>query len=512
MLSGGLTIVAQAAERSSEATQDRIRLLEQRLQILQTQFEQTVREQQQKIQELEQELARLRGETSQQGAAAGQNPPETFFESPVHSRQTSWNPTQSLPWRLGQGGTYVDVGLVGTFAAGGSTARDIEGSLQLGGHDPNQRGFTVQGVEWNLIGAVDPYFLGSANLLYALDAEGESEFELEEAWLQTTQLPAGWQIRAGQIYAPFGRFNGRHLHQWGFVDAPLVVARLLGPDGLRNPGVQAAWLMPTAFYSELFLSLLNSGGHGAAPFRGADSDHHKEDGHPLPLGFRPAENDRGVSALTDFLWAARYAVSVDLTEEQTLLMGVSAAVGPNSSGMTGSTQTKVFGADLYWKWRSPRAHAGFPFVSLQIEALLRKYDLGAYDWTEAAGAGTPYLADGLSGAPAVLHAETVTDYGVYTELLYGFRRGWIAGFRCDFVAGSKGDYERALWIFEGTPLSRDSARSRRWRLSPNLTWYPSEYSRLRLQYNYDQRQGMGTDHSLWLQWELSLGAHAAHQF
>ena len=37
--------------------------------------------------------------------------------------------------------------LVATFAAGGSTANDIEGGTQLGGHDPNQRGFTVQGAE-----------------------------------------------------------------------------------------------------------------------------------------------------------------------------------------------------------------------------------------------------------------------------------------------------------------------------------------------------------------------------
>jgi hypothetical protein len=55
--------------------------------------------------------------------------------------------------------------MVATFAAGGSTAKDIEGGTQLGGHDPNQRGFTVQGAELNLQGAVDPYFRGNANII-----------------------------------------------------------------------------------------------------------------------------------------------------------------------------------------------------------------------------------------------------------------------------------------------------------------------------------------------------------
>jgi hypothetical protein len=64
----------------------------------------------------------------------------------------------------------------------------------------------------------------------------------------------------------------------------------------------------------------------------------------------------------------------------------------------------------------------------------------------------------------------------------------------------------------GSPVGRDPARDRRWRLSPNLTWYPSEYSKIRLQYNYDDRRNAGEDHSVWLQFEFSLGAHPAHQF
>jgi len=62
------------------------------------------------------------------------------------------------------------------------------------------------------------------------------------------------------------------------------------------------------------------------------------------------------------------------------------------------------------------------------------------------------------------------------------------------------------------PRRQDPLRNDRWRLSPNLTWYPSEYSKLRLQYNYDDRADIGVDHSVWFQFEFLLGAHAAHKF
>jgi hypothetical protein len=45
-----------------------------------------------------------------------------------------------------------------------------------------------------------------------------------------------------------------------------------------------------------------------------------------------------------------------------------------------------------------------------------------------------------------------------------------------------------------------------------LTFYPSEFSKIRLQYNYDRGEFFGTEHSIWLQLEFLLGAHGAHKF
>ena len=42
---------------------------------------------------------------------------------------------------------------------------------------------------------------------------------------------------------------------------------------------------------------------------------------------------------------------------------------------------------------------------------------------------------------------------------------------------------------------------------------PTEYSKLRLQYNFDHGDAFAhAEHSVWLQLEFLLGAHAAHKF
>ena len=62
--------------------------------------------------------------------------------------------------------------------------------------------------------------------------------------------------------------------------------------------------------------------------------------------------------------------------------------------------------------------------------------------------------------------------------------------------------------FDPDPLTQGT----HWRASPNLTWYPTEFSKFRLQFNHDYMQGFGSDESIWVQMEFLLGAHAAHQF
>ena len=151
------------------------------------------------------------------------------------------------------GGTrlqLLDISLDTLWAFGSSTAENDElVLLQGGGHDPRQRGFNLPQVELSFSGAVDPYFTGEAHLVYFLDAENESRFELEEAFVQTLQLPFGLheygaQLELGTFLTEFGRMNPRHPHAWDWQDQPIVLTRFFGEDGLRGPGARLGWLLP----------------------------------------------------------------------------------------------------------------------------------------------------------------------------------------------------------------------------------------------------------------------------
>lgn len=377
-------------------------------------------------------------------------------------------PAQAPPGRA----VYMNIGFSGLSDFGWSSQRDV-GVLQRGDHDPVVRGFTIPNEELTLDGSVDPYFRGFVNVVYKLEGNGESHFELEEAYVLTTSLPANLQLRLGQFFAEFGRQNQQHPHAWPSVDQPLVLNRMFGPDGLRSQGARISWLVPTKWYTEAMVSVLNSAGETAWSFRSEGSS---EIHGGVPVA-------REVGEIGDLLVVPRITASFDLSPTQTLLMGASGAFGPNNSGPRARTQ--IYGADLYWKWKSARASAGFPFVSWQTEALFRRYDAA-----ERAAAENP---------PSVLPAERLHDRGAYTQVLWGVRPRVVLGLRGEIVSGSRAAFPAP-------------ERATRHRVSPSITWYPSEFSKLRLQYNYDDRKGIGSDHSLWLQFEFILGAHAAHKF
>ncbi len=369
-------------------------------------------------------------------------------------------------------GVYMNVSFVGLTDFGWSTERDVP-SLQVGDHDPRVRGFSIPNAELALDGSVDPYFKAFANIVYKLDAEGETGVELEEMFFLTSSLPHNLQLKGGQFFTEFGRQNPQHPHSWGFADQPLVLNRMFGPEGLRSQGARLSWLGPTSFYTEAMLTIANSAGETTSSFRSGESSE-------IHGG---VAQERAVASFTDLLIAPRIAASFELTSTQTLLFGASAAFGPNNSGP--DARSTVFGADVYWKWKSPTADRGFPFVSFQSEALLRRYDAAQRE-----SADDPTV---------VLPAETLRDRGMYAQVLWGIKPLLVAGLRGDIVTGEEAAFESEL-------------RADRYRVSPNLTWYPTEFSKFRVQYNYDHRTGIGVDHSLWFQLEFLLGAHAAHKF
>jgi hypothetical protein len=403
---------------------------------------------------------------------------ESVTTSPatVATSDSSSSLTQPLPI-IGGGNNknYMNISFDSVFALAASSERHLD-RLEVGDHDPQQRGFNARNAEIALDGAVDPYFEGFANIVLKLDNNNETEIELEEAFLQTTSLPYGLQVKGGQFFDAFGRINATHPHTWEFADSPLVNGRLLGPDGLRGVGAQISWTLPTPWYSQLLFAVQNGRGGTAYSFR-----NNGEDG----LFFSRMTIDRDASALHDMLYVPRFETSFNPSDTQTVLLGASGAFGMNDTGS--DTHTEIYGGDLLYKWKSSHAEGGFPFVKWQTEGMYRRFEAGR-------GLDNLFPAE-----------ETFRDWGLYSQVLWGFKKGWVVGVRGDYLH------------MQESAFTDDETRQSRSRISANLTWYPTEFSKIRLQYNHDFLQdndflaSRDVD-SVFLQFEFILGAHGAHKF
>jgi len=413
------------------------------------------------------------------GAATSESFPTTdtsvVSSAPETISSTGAGASLTQPISIGGGKNYMNISFDGLFALAGSSARDLD-HIEVGDHDPQQRGFNARNLELALDGAVDPYFEGFANIVFKLNNDNETEVEVEEAFLQTTSLPFNLQLKAGQFFSAFGRINPTHPHTWDFADAPLVHGLLLGPDGLRGVGAQISWIVPVPWYSQLILGVQNGRGGTGFSFRNPGDN---------GMFFDRRTTDRELRGLQDFVWVPRWENSVDLSPTQVVLAGVSGAFGSNETGA--DSRTQIYGADFLYKWKSANAEGGFPFVKWQTEFMYRRFEAGR----------------GIDESFPV--AETFHDWGLYSQVLWGFKKGWVAGIRGDYVD------------MEDSRFTDDLDRQSRSRISANLTWYPTEFSKIRLQYNHDflYENFFLADRdadSIFLQFEFILGAHGAHKF
>ncbi len=358
-----------------------------------------------------------------------------------------------------------DISLNGLFAAGYFSEPD---HLQFGAHDPNERGFTLQNLELTLTGAVDPFFRAEGHLIFGFE-DGESILEIEEVHMTTTGLPYGFQVMAGQFFTRFGRQNKQHPHAWQFVDQTIINTLMFGGDGLRNLGVQVSALLPLPFYLELIGSVQNSTGETASSFLSSSEETFA--GRPIL--------EQAIDEGNDLLYMGRVEASFDLSETSSSVIGTSHLFGSNGTGL--DTRTQIHGIDFFVKWKPTLAHNGWPFLILQGEAIQRSYQAGAA------------LVDSN-----LLPRETFKTEGFYIQSLYGFKRQWVTGIR--FGSADATD--------PSDPRTGD-----RWRVSPNLTFYPSEFSKIRFQYNYDRSDERNDPiHAVFVQYEFTIGAHAAHTF
>ncbi len=151
----------------------------------------------------------------------------------------------------------------------------------------------------------------------------------------------------------------------GFRRCAARAGPLLGSDGLRGVGAQIAWVAPLPWYTQFSLGIQNGNGNTGFSFRNRGSD---------GTFYGRTTFDRLLRRPQDLVFAPRLETSFDLSPTQTLVAGVSGAFGPNDTGAT--TKTRIYGADVFYKWKPANAEGGWPYVKWQSEAMIRRFEAG----------------------------------------------------------------------------------------------------------------------------------------
>ncbi len=276
--------------------------------------------------------------------------------------------------------------------------------------------------------------------------------ELEEAYATTLSLPYNLQARFGQFLTRFGRYNPTHPHQWSFLDQMLVYGKFFGPENNRGLGVEGSVLLPLPWYAEVLASMTDAeGAESTRSFYGSA--------------------DVTVDSPADFQYTLAVKQFFPLSDDWSLNWGVSAALGPNPTGR--GNRSDIYGTDIYLKWRPITTAADWMYVALQAEYLYR-----------------------LRQVPQRL----LRDHGGYAYLIWHFSKRWETGVRHEWVSGVEDD-----------PLDPEWNEARH-RTSGQLSFFPTEFSRLRAQINYDRPRWEDPYWGFFLGAEISVGAHGAHAF
>ena len=330
-------------------------------------------------------------------------------------------PTVNIP-SLGSKVFNPDIAVIGNFlgAAGKNDSSTAPPSLEMAESEASFQAI------------VDPYARADFFLTF-----GPEEVGVEEGFITFPTVPGGLLLKVGKLRDAFGKVNGMHAHVLPWTDRPLVIGDLVGgEDGLADAGLSLSRLIPNRF---LFLEATAQAYQGnsaifAAPKR------------------------------SDLAYVGHLRAYRDLGESSNLDFGGSFAHGHN--GVTADTTTRLWGADLTFRWR--------PLRRAIYRRFLARTELV---WSRREGEEAPSSA-----------------FGMYASADYQFARRWFLGGRYDRAERA----EDASLHDEGGSLL--------------LSWWPSEFSQIRGQFRHtDYAEGTAANEFLF-QFLFAIGAHGAHVF
>jgi hypothetical protein len=377
-----------------------------------------------------------------------------------------------------------DISLNGSLIAAGFPNGASDPDLRE--HDPTNSGFSLQEIELAFASIVDPFFRADA-----IFSTGQDSIELEEGNITSLgHLPLGMQLKIGQFFTKFGRQNTQHLHNWAFADLPLTSRRMFGGDGLRDLGIEANFHLPT---DKLFTK---SRGEFAPPLLTSELSFAIQQGtNDVAFGEKDFAAPLSEGGLSQFLYVAHLQNFFDVSDTSGLTLGFSAAISSNntSGDLENPNLTLLYGADLYYRHKPLQGHSFFTFTA---EYILRQAQVG------------------------LDAAAVVSEDALYLQAVTRITREWEMAFRVDTVGlVSKIEGNRAS-LDDPEDLSARFLPRDEFRVTGAVSYYSSEFFRLRLQAGFDQSQVLGEDGviqlanfpEVMLQANFVIGVHGAHAY
>ncbi|MEP6678972.1 MAG: TonB-dependent receptor [Betaproteobacteria bacterium] len=335
-----------------------------------------------------------------------------------------------------------------------------------------RRGLGLGESEISFFGNVDDKVAGSLTV----SLSPRNEVSVEEAYGALTALPYGLVPKFGRFFSGIGYLNEQHQHVWDFQDAPLAYQAFLG-NQFAQDGAQLKWVAPTDTFLEFGAEIGNGDAFPGSP--------RNSNGVGAGSVFVHAGGDVGDNAS----WRAGLSYLETRASDR---QGTLPDTSDNLANVAFAGRSRTAVADFIWKY-APTGNAKRSNVKVQ----------GEYFWRREHGELT-YDANGALGVTQT-GAYSSSQSGWYLQGVWQFVPAWRVGARYDRLAPGTPDYgvnDAYLSTGAFTPQ----------KTTVMLDYTPSEFSRFRVQYAESRTRTGLTDHQLFLQYILSLGAHPAHKF
>lgn len=449
LLAASAAVILTVSPAIAADDQD-LKLLRAEIQAMRDAYESKIKQLENKVENLEAQQTKTSAKVANIEPASGKTalPPAT---NKRRVNDNSFNPE-------------IGVILQGKYQSFSEREGDIAGFAIGEEGERGEEGLTIDETELNFSANVDDKFRGSATIALH-EHDGETEVEIEEAFVESLSLPHGLHAKAGRFFAELGYLNSHHAHADDFADRPLPNRAFLDSN-YGDDGVQVSIVLPTDIYSEI----------GGGIFRGND----------FPGGGQEGSNIGS--------WTAYGRVGGDVGDKTSWRLGLStlqtnsAEREANEDTVTFKGDSQIYIADARMVY-APTGNNAEKEITLQAEYFHRDED-GTYEDTDA-GTGEVNYDDNQSGW--------------YAQSVYKFHPKWRAGARYSQLYA--GDVPAGL---SGSALDDDGHDP--WSASAMIDWTNSEFSRARVQFNHENLADGQEDNQIILQYIMSLGAHGAHPY